>query len=89
MAGAAHPDGRRHEGVKPLGQPACEVIAEQRVGGQGHMVAVLLGGAEGDHHRLAPSAELRLDLGPGQLVELERTDEVTVPSVTRVRAIEP
>jgi hypothetical protein len=39
---------------------------------------VLLGGAEGDHYRFAPPAELRLDLAPGQLVELERTDDPTI-----------
>jgi hypothetical protein len=61
-----------------LGELTGEVIAEQRVGGQRHVVAVLLRGAEGDHHRVAPSAKLRLDLGPGQLVELERADEVTL-----------
>ena len=80
MAGAAHPHRRRHERVEALGELTGEVIAEQGVGGQRHVVAVLLGGAEGDHHGVAPTVELRLDLGPGQLVELERPDIVTLPA---------
>ena len=44
-------------------------------------MGMLLGGAEGDHHRLAPCLELRPDLGPGQLVQLERTDVPTLSPV--------
>ena len=78
VARAADPDGRRHERVEAIGQPLGEVIAEQRVRGQRHVMGMLLGGAEGHHDRVAPSAELRLDLGPGQLVELECADGVTL-----------
>jgi hypothetical protein len=73
MLGAADPHGRRHERVEAVGDQPREMIAEQRIGGQGQVRAVLLGGAERDHDGVAPCLDRSPDLGPRHPIQLDRT----------------
>ena len=56
VARAADPHGRRAERVEALGDRARELVAEDRVGAQRQVVAVLLDRPEGDHDRVAAAA---------------------------------
>jgi hypothetical protein len=69
---APHPHARRDEGVEPVRYQLSEVIAKQRVRGEGQMPGVLLRGAERDHHGVSSPAQLGFHLRPAQLVELDR-----------------
>jgi hypothetical protein len=60
------------EGVEPLGEPARQLISEDRVRAERKVVAVLLDRAEGDDDRVAAGSDLLPDLGPGEAFELER-----------------
>jgi hypothetical protein len=69
--GAADPHRRRDERVEALGHHTREVVAEQRVGGERHMRAVLLRGAKRDDDGVAPALLLCLDLRPGHAIQLD------------------
>lgn len=64
VLGAADPDGRRHECVETLRDQPRGVIAQQGIGGQRQVWAVLLGRSERDHDCVPAALDLGLDLRP-------------------------
>jgi hypothetical protein len=50
---------------------AGEMVAQQGIGSERQVRAVLFGRAERDHDRVTTAVELRSDLRPGQPIELD------------------
>jgi len=72
VAGAAHAHGGREERIEAFGELAGEVVTDDGVGGERHVVAVLLRCTEGNDDDVAARLDLGLHLRPGEPIELYR-----------------
>src|SRR5438093_11506566 len=71
VARAANAHGRRVERIESLRDRAPELVAEDRVGPEREVVAMLLDGSEREHDRVPTGVDLGLQLGPADRVEVE------------------
>jgi hypothetical protein len=87
VLGAADRDGRRTEGVESLSQQRPQALAEQRVGLEREVRAMLLDRAEGHDDAVAAPIEGSADVPPGHCAEppfgLSRRDRASVLAVRR------
>jgi hypothetical protein len=71
VLGAAEANRWCQKCIQPPGQGPAEFIGQDSVGTQGHMPAVLFGGAKRHDHRVSSVFDFQFYVGPGQPIKMQ------------------